>query len=183
MTIKQVIDYEQCYYSPIRGEGEPPRNYYDPNVMLAEKTYKLNPMEEILIVISGSGYRYNDDTVYSLNIYGKNEQMNETVNTLLEYNINPVINSSSQLCLLVKNCSAEYSVYVGYKSPLQWLLDMPRLISKLCYCSTADLTKCRLVFSNIDKCKKVYNSNDDPDTTECLSMFQSAPNETIVIGI
>lgn len=164
MTIKQIIDYEQTYYSPIRGEGEPPRNYYDPNVMMAEKTYKINPMEEILLVISGSGYRYNDDTIFSLHV-----NIDQVTTEVI-----PNVQSSSQLCLLVKNCSSEYSVYVGFKSTLQLLLDTPRIMSRLCFCTVADLTKCRLIYAST--CRQ----NDDTD--ECYSMFQTAPQETIVIG-
>lgn len=168
MTIKKLVEYEQCYFSSIRGEGEPPRNFYEPSVLLAEKTYKINPEEEILIVISGCGYRYNDDTIYSLNINSDEVTAGFT----------PIVQSHSQLCLLVKNCSSDYSVYVGFKSSLQLLLDMPRIMSRLCYCTVADLTKCRLIYSSICRQHNVENVEND----ENYPMFQSAPHESIVIS-
>jgi hypothetical protein len=61
-----------------------------------------------------------------------------------------------QLCLLVKNNSDKYSIHVGYKSSLSWLLDMPRIYSKLCYCSVADLTQL----------KKMYNQQSDIELSD-----------------
>jgi len=199
MVITQVIDYQQNYYHPIRGEGEPPCNYYDPHVMLAEKTYKIHPNEEILIVISSSGYKYCDDTVFTLVMDSSSSNDSSLSPTLFpspaaaDQVYKPVVTSSSQLCVLVKNCSSDYSIYVGYKSPLKWLLDMPRVMARLCYCPTADLTKCRLAATekrqqqqkSPDSCQRraVAHNDDDDDGSMNNVMFQSAPHEMIVIGL
>lgn len=154
--IEKMINYQQAHRHS-REDGESPRDYYDPSIMLAEKHYRLGAKEEIMIVINGSGYRYNDDTLYALNISTDD---------------NPVIGHSYQLCLIVKNCSSNLSIYVGNKSPLQWLLDMPRVVSKLCFCSIADLTRLRLSL----------NSCGEDEVDDDVPMFTAAADETIVIN-
>ena len=52
----------------------------------------------------------------------------------------PVVPSSHQLCLLVKNCSTEFVIQVGRHTPLVWILGMNAVKSKLCYYSIQDLS-------------------------------------------
>ena len=60
--IPQVIIYEQPFYP----EGEPPRDYYDPRTLQSDKPFNIKPDEEVLLVVSGSGYRFMDDVIYPL---------------------------------------------------------------------------------------------------------------------
>lgn len=162
--IKQILNYEQIFKNG-RENGEAPRDYYDPHIMLAESHFKIEPEETVLIAINGNGYQYNDDTVYSLKINDNNFQVNN-IN-----NFNPSLGIASLLCLIIKNCSPDFSIYIGCKTSLQWLLDMPRINSKLCYCSIADLSQFRV---NLP-----FNHNEEIE--ENVPMFNSATDNTIVI--
>jgi hypothetical protein len=153
---QKMIDYVQNYYP----EGEAPRDYYDPNIMIAERAYSIKPHEEILVVLNGTSFRYNDDTIYLLEIK-KNEDI--TADKQIKF---AAINNN-HLCLLVKNCSDEFSIYVGYRSPLAWLLNMPRIISKLCFSPGYDLTQIK--FNN-------YNMSNQKESDSF-----TASDETIVI--
>ena len=44
----------------------------------------------------------------------------------------------NQLCILVENRSREFTIHVGRKTPLVWLLGVSDVFSKLCYYSTQD---------------------------------------------
>jgi hypothetical protein len=136
--IKEIIAYEQ----PFKTDDEMPRNYYDPNIMLAEQCYCLRPNDEIIIVINGKGYRFSDDMIFTLELPHNQEGTENSNKKVIE--LVPSSFSSKQLCLFIKNTSSKYSIYVGYKSPLSWLLDMPHCYSKLCYCSVMDLSKLRM---------------------------------------
>jgi hypothetical protein len=165
--LKDIIHYEQNY--SVDGH-DIPRNYYDPNIMLAERQFHLSPNEEILIIINGSGYRFSDDTIFTIEIPKMNEIINDINSDITEKNnqnevskksdnlskIIPSSFSSKQLCLYVKNLSNSYSFYVGYKSSLARLLDMPRIFSKLCYCNVNDLTQFKLEFNFLNN-----ESNND----------------------
>jgi hypothetical protein len=240
----QIINYEQGQME----YDESPRTYYDPTIMLAETQYKIKPLETVLIVINGRGYRWSDDTVYELKIKPNTVSMNDvnSENSISKNNVNqdknstknssnsssssstkssnssssssdssgsssrgsssssssssdssmhsiksdkdiekkkiintPVNNNydiltdvSTQLCLLIKNCSENYTIYVGAKTPLQWLLDAPRIISKLCHSSIVDITSIRL---NEHYCDNNINNNDN----YINNMF--TPEKTIVI--
>jgi len=220
----------------IYGDREVPRNYYDPQIMLAEKSFQIKPMEEILIIINGSGYRFSDDTVYPLEFRFVNENPivptsstpsqklistavppdNTTTTSTTKTNdksppppappppppttttttttdhsgsknnvsiikdscgknsmgdLKPSLGSGTQLCCLVKNCSTTFTIYVGYKSPLHWLLDLPRIQSKLCYCSIADITKCRLYLNWKN------DNNDDDDDDDDNDEMQMQPKQ------
>lgn len=163
--IKKILNYEQSFKNG-REAGESPRDYYDPHLMLAENHFKIDPKETVLIAITGNGYQYNDDTIYSLKIVEPDFQYNYPLSCT------PSLGIASQLCLILKNCSPEFSIYVGCKTPLQWLLDMPRVNSKLCYCSIADLSQCRLSLQTLG------GGNDMEDN---VPMLNSAPDNTIVI--
>jgi hypothetical protein len=151
--IKEIIAYEQ----PFITDDRMPHNYYDPNIMLAEREFCLKSDDEILIVVNGNGYRYNDDTIYTLklpndsNSSGGGSGGGGGGNSDGNHNKIPELNPSSfesmQLCLFIKNTSDQYSIHVGYKSPLSWLLDMPRVYSKLCYCSITDLTQLKMIYN------------------------------------
>jgi hypothetical protein len=87
----------------------------------------------------------------------------------------PVLGESNQLCVLTKNCSSTYTIFIGAKTPLQWLLDMPRVTSKLCYCSLVDLTSFRInLYYSVPPDE--HDNNDDN-----VPMFTAAADETIVI--
>jgi hypothetical protein len=155
--IKEIVNYEQSYLS----DGEIPRNYYDPNIMLAERNFCIKPGEEILIVISGNGYRFFDDTIFILETsthpnnfdsdykISDSDQYSDENIELLKSEIKSIIPSSfssKQLCMYLRNTSNQYSIYVGKKSSLTWLLDMPRISSKLCFCSVSELSRLKKLF-------------------------------------
>jgi len=170
-----MVNYEQSISGKWRKNGESaPRDYFDPNVMLSERAFRLEPGEEILIVINGTGYRYNDDTIYELEF--SFAPAATTVNNQCTETIESRMVSTAQLCFVIKNCAQNCVVYVGCKSPLQWLLDLPRISSKLCYTSIADITKCRLSFKDAINCG--YDEVDARATGNCQ---QSADDETVVI--
>ena len=152
---QQVIIYEQPFYP----EGEPPRDYYDPRTLQSDKHFNIKPDEEVLLVVNGSGYRFMDDVIYP---------MHQRADTGLFIPLTP---SNQQLCLVVHNISTDYTIYVGYKTPLNWLLDMPRVLSKLCYCSNTDLTQLKMN-------TKILLENEDIDTDHENVV---ANDETIVI--
>lgn len=189
MVITKVIDYEQACYRPtaILGDGgAPPRNYYDPNIMLAERAYAIKPLEEIMVVISGSGYRYNDDTVWSVDLDLVSSEKDPRKNVpASKHELVPRITSPGQLCVLIQNCSSSYTIYVGSRSPLQWLLDMPRVISKLCYSSVTDLTKCRLNLNAIQNGQDETTDEQDEwsSPAEMVTIGHTAMDNTIFIGL
>jgi hypothetical protein len=152
--IKEIIAYEQ----PFRTDDEMPRNYYDPNIMLAEQCFCLRPNDEIVIVINGKGYRFSDDIIFTLELPPHSQEEEGTENSSENPELVPSSFSPKQLCLFIKNTSSQYSIYVGYKSPLSWLLDMPRCYSKLCYCSIMDLSKLRMSINH-----NLNNDDDDLD--------------------
>jgi hypothetical protein len=135
--IKEIIAYEQ----PFTTDDRTPCHYYDPNIVLAEREFCLKSNDEILIVINGHGYRYSDDTIHTLVLPNNSSSSNKIPE------LDPSSFESMQLCLFIKNTSDQYSIHVGYKSPLSWLLDMPRVYSKLCYCSVTDLTQLKLMYN------------------------------------
>jgi len=107
-----VVYYQQA-------PDQPPVNYYDPHLFLAEIPYTLQPGQTVLIVLRGRGYRFGDDTIQPL-------RMNQ-------YDCH--LGENNQLCLWVKNDdNAPFCLRVGRKTPLVWLLDLPRLQTQLCYC-------------------------------------------------
>jgi hypothetical protein len=122
--LQKIVTYEQFSQ---QNTGEPPRDYYDPNIMMSTKNFSIRPGEELLVVISGNGFKYMDDSIFQL-VHDE-----ETHTYFAEM-------GSQQLAYLVKNCSVVYTIYVGYKTPLKWLLDMPRITAKLCYGSLINIS-------------------------------------------
>lgn len=175
--ITKIVCFEQQYSDK---DSSPPRDYYDPNIMLAEQSFDIGPNEEVLGVIMGTGYRFNDDTVYTFEVKNYDDDDDDAddddANADKVHGLSARTDHSSQLCLLIKNCSSVLTVYVGYKTPLQWILDMPRITSKLCSCPIADVTKLRF---NLEKQKKksfdTCGNNADP-----AMQFVAQP-ESIVI--
>lgn len=179
--ISKIINFEQLACGSNSDDNcndnnsEKPRDYYDPNIMRAERAFKLEPQETVLIVIFGRGFRYNDDTIYMLSIKKSNTFMTDTITAVPEH--------GSQLCLVVKNCSSNLTVYVGQKTPLQWLLDMARLSSKLCFCAISELTDLRCELETED----IRKGLDEVDlgTPSCGAAnsrgFMFAPDETVVL--
>lgn len=133
--LQKIIIYEQTCSK----DGETPRDYYDPHRMLSETCFKILPNEEILCVINGSSFGYMDDTIVRLEL---NPPLPPPPATELaeQYTFVTQPASMNQLCLLVKNCSTDCSIYVGRRTPLVWLLDMPRIKSKMCFFSSLELT-------------------------------------------
>jgi len=140
-AVQKVIYYEQIHH---REQNESPRDYYDPHVFIAEKQYFLAPQEEVLIVICGSGYRFKDDTICLLDVQPLSSSSSSSSGSSGSSSVQLQTQHNQQLCILVKNTSPYYSIYVGCKSPLFWLLDMPRISSRFCYCSYSDLTVLKL---------------------------------------
>ena len=159
--IQDIIHYEQ----QLGDRNDIPRNYYDPNIMLADRPFLIQPRGEVLIIINGSGYSFSDDTIFEFEIPQpqNSEDSGENKKSLRKdrlKNINPPEFSSKQLCLHVKNYSTLYTIHVGSKSSLAWLLDMPRIFSKLCYCNVSDLTELKLEYNQLNI---VNHDNDDDD--------------------
>jgi len=181
--ISKMVNYEQSYNGMWRKNGEPAAlNYYDPNMMLAEKAFRLEPNEEALIVINGTGYRYSDETIYELEFFFSPTTDNDDMSTNAALNcdtIVPNLVTSNQLCFLIKNCATNCTIYVGCKSPLHWLLNLPRVSSKMCYSSLSDITKCRLNITHLDNYDEVDSGPAATKTTNKIT--QAADDETIVI--
>ena len=69
--IPKMVNYEQSYKGMWKSSGDAiPCDYYDPSIMLADRAYNLKPNEEMLVVLLGSGYRYNDDTIHKVDFAG-----------------------------------------------------------------------------------------------------------------
>lgn len=167
-----MINFEQQGYRPLKGEGVAPRDYFDPNIMLADKAFKLEPNEEILVVINGHGYRYNDDTIYALDVKAAAVADDNVEIDGSGSGIETLMHTPSHLCYVIKNCSSNFKILVGYRTPLQWLLDMPKLFSRFCYCSIADINKCRFALAkDVDVCGHYEETLD----------FIPPQDETIVI--
>lgn len=195
--IQNFIHYEQLS----SGNSAPPCDYYDPHHMLAEKNYSIKPHEEILLIIRGHGYRFNDDTIYPLEIVrrrgGEEKKLMETTTTTNtttgdtggdnnnnnnhddddddadKRNVVPAAHSTRQLCVFIKNFSDEFTIYVGSNSSLAWLLDCSKIYSKLCYCDAIDL----------NATKQIINKNMTlKDETNCgkVAKYQ-ADDETICL--
>jgi hypothetical protein len=130
---QKIIIYEQFSQNTI----ESPRDYYDPNVMMSTRNFCIRPGEEVLIIISGNGYKWMDDSIFQL---VHDEEVDSYFAEM----------GSQQLSLIVKNCSCIFTIYIGYKTPLKFLLDMPRTVSKLCYSSILDLSYAKSKSQNDD---------------------------------
>lgn len=130
--MRKVIGYEQFFQQ----DGEPPLDFFDPSVMFSEKYYIIKPGEEVLLVINGSGYRFMDDIVYPLIQDGSTDQFF------------PMSPSQQQLCFVIRNCSTEFTISVGFRSSLKCLLGMARVTSKMCYCYSHDLTRLKMRYNN-----------------------------------
>ena len=159
-SLPKIVNFDQGASVAGRGQIIPPYNYYNPQVFLAKEAFDLFPGEECLAIINGIGYRYNDDTIYHITCSTNNDDDEcggssngggggggeDTVDGVSSgnttgSNVHLKLESESQLCIFVKNCSLENAFKIGYNTPLNWLLDMPRIMSKLCYCSMTDLIK------------------------------------------
>lgn len=179
MLINKMINYQQAYRHN-REDGDAPRDYYDPNILLADKHYRIGPKENIMIVINGSGYHYNDDTVYALGVPPVIDNTATTTTNYLQ------LGQAYQMCLLVKNCSSVHSIYVGNKSALQWLLDMPRVTSKLSFCTYGELTRLRYSLRDTDcddDCVGGGCGDSGKDVVDNnVPMFTAAADESIVIN-
>lgn len=118
--VARVIGYHQ-------DRSAPPRNFYDPHHFLADQPYELNPGEEILALVNGSGYKYNDDSIYKLEINDNSPPPPTLVPTCDQHH----------LCLLVRNQSVNHTIYVGQQTPLVWVLELSCITAQLCYCTFA----------------------------------------------
>lgn len=102
----------------------------------------------------------------------------------IQNNVEFQLGAAYQLCFVVKNCAQNSVFHIGYKTPLQWLLELPRVRSKLCYCSIADITKCRLNLidhnNDIDEVDtNVVRKQRQQNKTNSINFY--AEDETIVI--
>jgi len=116
--------------------------------MLAETSYCIKPLEEIIVVIDGCGFRYNDDTIYLM-------QLTKDKNG--DQQFGPALDSCHQLCFFIKNCSPEFTICIGVKTPLNWLLESPRIMSKLCYCTFGDLATMKLNWRKNNSNQEINN--------------------------
>jgi hypothetical protein len=203
--LQKMINFEQHIYSNNVGSRSkcPPRDFYDPNHVLAEKSFQIKPNEEILAVIKGSGFRYNDDTIYNLVV--KHIQELPPPSQPIDINNRSHRDSSSghssnsshssyhpngyyiayphtpaHLCLIIKNRS-KLIIDIGCKTPLQWLLDMPRVMSELCYCSISELTKLRCQIEDAEILEKSVDNGVDTVDNNKLAQPVSVPDQTICL--
>lgn len=122
-----MIVYSQQYQ-----HDEPVLSYYDPNVLVNERAFTLHASEELLFIISGSGFRVQDEMIYQLEMKPSGEF---------------VFNRQTpdqQLCLLVKNKSSTKAHHVARKTSLASVLELPRVKSYLCHVSIIHLAQSRL---------------------------------------
>lgn len=150
MSCQTIAVYEQSY----RLDGVIPSPYLDPAVLLSNNRFCIKPGEEKLLIVSGSGFRSLDNMIYPMHLSDVTGQ----------YIVNSHTNQS--LCYLIKNTSPDFSIYVGRRSKLLWLLQFPTIVSKLCYGSHQELSmlKMRALTEmdeenscNDDKCKNIAN--------------------------
>lgn len=126
-------------YRQSRRRVSPPCNYYDPHVFLAEQHYEIYPNEEVLLVVNGSGYNYNDDSIHQLQLTTtSDEQEDEILQSSTLFTLSSI---NQHLCVLIKNYSNDHTIYVGQKTPLTWVLNMSCLGAKLCFCSYDEVIK------------------------------------------
>lgn len=151
MSFPSMILYGQIYEA-----GEAPRDYYDPHILIANQNFAIRPNEEVMVVIDSSGYRYSDDAIRPLNFkLDDTDNNNSNIEENFQYTLH--CGTAKQLVLLIKNNSSNFTIYVGQKSPLIWLLDMPRVSSKLCFCHVSDLTNIKL---NLNKMSPIDKDNN-----------------------
>jgi len=138
--------------------GQVPKTYFDPATMFATEKFSILPGEEILVIICGAGYNFADDLVHGLYPRGSEK--------------NPKITTCHQLCYLIRNTSNTFTIYVGLKCNLLWLLDMPKITSKLCYSSYEEI--------NALKADAQSFQNDTSQTSD--SNLPIVYDETILIA-
>lgn len=152
-------------YQHNREDGDVLRDYYDPNTLLADKHYRFGPKENIMFVINSSGYHYNDDTVYTLDVSSV-MKLNDSDNYLQR-------GQAYQMCLLVKNCSSERSIMLEINLPFILFFKC-----KLCFCTYGELTHLRHNLRDID-----YDKYSGEDVVgDNVPMFPAAADESIVIN-
>lgn len=126
---QDIITYSQLY-----NRDEPHIKYYDPNALYNQRAFTLYAGEEVLLLISGSGFGIEDETIYQLEPKG-----NGSGKFVLESKT-----TDRQLCMLVQNRSTTKSTHVARKTSLAALLEMPRIKSYLCHVSLKHMAERRL---------------------------------------
>ncbi len=121
-------------YSQLLCREEPPRTYYDPNLLYNERAFTIQAGEEILLLISGTGFQFEDETIYQL-------EQDKNAGGKFVLQKSP---SDRQLCILLQNKSTEKCYHVARKTSLALLMEMPRLKSYLCHVSITHMTQTRL---------------------------------------
>ena len=124
-------------YSQVYSSDDTPRDYYEPNLLFNEKGFTIQAGEEFLLIITGAGYRLEDEAIYHLE--AKKDEENEVVRFTLSSTF-----TDRQLCLLVRNRSTGISYHIAKKTSLAWLLDLSCITSKLCHVAITEMTKARL---------------------------------------
>ena len=120
-------------YSQLSGGDGAPRDYYDPNLLYNEIAFTIHAGEEFLLLISGVGYRLEDESIYHLDC--EDEDAKFVLSSML---------TDRQLCLLICNRSPIRSYHVARKTSLAWVLDLPRITSKLCHVAITEMAKTRI---------------------------------------
>ena len=125
-----IITYSQLS----GGGGGAPCDYYDPNLLYNESGFTIQAGEEFLLLISGVAYRLEDEAIYHLDCKDDDDGTFFLSSTLTD----------RQLCLLIRNRSPIRSYHVARKTSLAWVLDLPRITSKLCHVAITEMAKTRI---------------------------------------
>lgn len=145
-------------YSQLPSRDEPHIKYYDPNVLFNQRAFTLYAGEEILLLISGSGFGIEDETIYQLEPEGTGSGK-----FALESS-----STDRQLCMLVHNRSPTKGYHVSRRTSLASLLEMPRIKSYLCHVSIKHMAKSRLETSmraDENFASIIHNRNGDKTST------------------
>ena len=113
-------------------DGELPADYHDVSQFYSDRYYRIRPGEEILVLIGSAGFRFSDDVIWPLQRRGDSGRF---------YDGGAPLNT---LCYLIRNVSDQFTVHVGYKSSLRWLLDMPRVKATFCYAPSGELAQLKI---------------------------------------
>ena len=100
--LQKIVIFEQSY--PVT--GEPPVDWYSPELMLADTAFSIDPGQEVLALISGASFGYFDDCIYDLELRQPNPD-DPNFFSLQERDFH------MKLCVYLRNCADNMTVRVG----------------------------------------------------------------------
>jgi hypothetical protein len=131
--VQKMIVYQQLYK-----RDEHPLTYYDPNALYNETAFTLRAGEEVLLIISGTGFRVEDETIYQLELQQQQQQESR-------FFIDRSSHHHQQLCMLVHNRSPTKTFVVARKTALASVLELPRVKAYFCHVAITQLAQARLI--------------------------------------